>query len=208
MSLRRPLKAALLSLSLLVSVTSPAAAQHVPDPSWPCIQRKVPELAIGQMWAGPIPEGEAPENADEIEQLARRISARRVPVEEAQAAAAEFVDGVGEEARGEQLAWLFAAVLDRINAERGEIIAGIGRYSRRQAGLSDRVEEEQLELAELNEAPDDQKDRDRIEELEDTLAWDTRIYKERAQSLTYVCETPVLLERRAFDLARALAGLT
>jgi hypothetical protein len=43
--------------------------------------------------------------------------------------------------------------------------------------------------------------------LRQKLAWDTRIFRERSQSLTYVCETPVLLERRAFELARALAGL-
>ena len=39
------------------------------------------------------------------------------------------------------------------------------------------------------------------------LGWETRIFRDRAQSLTYVCETPVLLERRAFELARAFAGL-
>ena len=30
--------------------------------------------------------------------------------------------------------------------------------------------------------------------------------KERQQSLTYVCETPVILEQRAFALSRAIAG--
>ena len=43
--------------------------------------------------------------------------------------------------------------------------------------------------------------------MRNTLAWDTRIFKQRAQSLNYVCETPVLLEQRAFAIARALAGL-
>jgi hypothetical protein len=43
--------------------------------------------------------------------------------------------------------------------------------------------------------------------LEDRLAWEARIFKERAQSLTYVCETPVLLEQRAFAIARTLAAL-
>ena len=55
--------------------------------------------------------------------------------------------------------------------------------------------------------PEDQKDWDRIEELQDALAWDIRVYKERAQALTFVCETPVLLEQRAFAIARTLAEL-
>ena len=94
-------------------------------------------------------------------------------------------------------------MLERINRERGAIISGIGRYARSQAALSDRVEREQLELTRLESEPDT--DADRLEELRTTLAWDTRIFRERALSLTYVCETPVLLERRAFDLGRALA---
>ena len=34
--------------------------------------------------------------------------------------------------------------------------------------------------------------------------WDTRIFTERQQMLTAVCESPVLLERRLFELARAI----
>lgn len=192
--------------AMAVLAAAPGTAAQFDDPTWPCIQRKVPELWMGQMWGGPIPE-EPPANADAIEDLAQRLAPRRVTVEKAEAAAAELVAGVEGEARAGQLAWLFSEILDRINTERGQIIAGIARYARRQAELSERVEAEQLELAALTEAPEDAREPERIAELEDTLAWDTRIYKERAQSLTYVCETPVLLERRAFDLARALSGL-
>jgi|GEM_PF-6456573 len=47
-------------------------------------------------------------------------------------------------------------------------------------------------------------DYDRLEEIADQIEWDTRIFEERQQSLTYVCETPVLLEKRAFALARMM----
>jgi len=47
-------------------------------------------------------------------------------------------------------------------------------------------------------------DFDRLEEIADKIEWDTRIFEERQQSLTYVCETPVLLEKRAFTLARMM----
>jgi hypothetical protein len=52
-----------------------------------------------------------------------------------------------------------------------------------------------------SEAPD----YDRVDALEEQLDWQQRIYRDRAQALTYVCETPVLLEKRTFALAQALA---
>jgi hypothetical protein len=201
MEKRRALAAGGLALAAWAGI---AGAAQQPDPDWPCVQRRVPELTAAQMWAGPPPSGEA---SPEIEELARHLAARRVPVEEVGAEAAGAVEGLDPAERGERLAELFGAVLHRLNAERGQIIAGIGRYARHQTALSDRIEAMQLELAGLEAAPDDAKDWDRIEELRDTLLWETRVFKERAQSLSYVCETPVLLEQRAFAIARALAGL-
>ena len=40
--------------------------------------------------------------------------------------------------------------------------------------------------------------------LESQFAWDRRIFEERSQALTYVCETPVLLEQRLFEIARRI----
>ena len=191
---------------LLATTVVAASAAEPADPEWPCIQRKVPELTVGQMWSGPIPQGEAAD-PDALARVVRQIAQRRVTIEEAAAAAASFVEDAQGEDRARQLGLLFEAVLERINRERGAIIGGIGRYARRQAALAERVEQEQRELARLESPADADGDAGRVELLRETLAWDTRIFRERAQSLTYVCETPVLLERRAFDLARALAGL-
>ncbi len=41
-------------------------------------------------------------------------------------------------------------------------------------------------------------------DAETRLEWDKRIFDERSQSLTYVCETPTLLEQRAFEIARRI----
>ena len=106
------------------------------------------------------------------------------------------------------LADLYAAILDRINSERGEIIAGIGRYASRQQTLSERVDATEAEIVTLQQAPEAERDTERLKQLQDAVAWQTRIFKERAQSLTYVCEAPVLLEKRAFAIGRALAGLS
>lgn len=192
--------------ALALALAGPAAhAQHV-DPDWPCVQRKVPELWLGQMWPAEPPAA-LPELDPAEAALARRLSERRLPVEEVAAEASPLVAGLAPEARAERLAAIFDATLARVNAERGAIISGIARYARRQTALAERIEAMQLELAALEAAPEEGRDWDRIELLRDTLEWDARIFRDRAQSLTYVCETPVLLEQRAFAVARALAGL-
>lgn len=183
-----------------------AAAAEFDDLTWPCVQRKVEEIALFQMWPGPMPEGDWRDDPA-IAQLAARLAPRRVSLEEVEAQAAAFLEGVPQEERGERAAQLFSAVLDIIQRERRQVIDGIGRYARSQAALSDEVEARQLELVRLNEAGEGEKDWDRVEELEDRLAWDTRVYRERAQSLQFVCETPVLLEQRAFAIGRLLSGM-
>jgi len=45
------------------------------------------------------------------------------------------------------------------------------------------------------------------DELNEQIDWDTRIYEEREQSLRYVCETPVLLEQRLFQIGRHVSQL-
>jgi len=192
-------------LAAALAIAGGAVAQPQ-DPDWPCVQRKVPALTVALMWAGPPPDDGWQED-DELIEVARTLAPRRVPVEDVATAAEEEVAGLPPEARAQWLADLFAAVLDRINSERGAVIAGIGRYARRQSQEADRVEALQQELVDLEAAPAADRDEARIAGLRETLAWETRVYRDRAQSLTYVCETPTLLERRAFDIARALAAL-
>jgi hypothetical protein len=200
---RTAVAAALMSAAL---VTGPMAAAQPQDPDWPCVQRKVPTLTVAQMWTGPAPAADWEDRA-EIGELARRLAARRVPVADVTAAAADFAADVDPDQRGEALASLFAAILERLNAERGEITAGIGRYARRQTAEAARVDAMRRDLADLEAAPADTRDDARIEELRTALVWETRIFKERSQSLSYVCETPVLIERRAFEIGRAFTGL-
>jgi len=195
-----------LRMVLVGAITAGASAAQEQDLTWPCQQRKVPKLSVAQMWSGPMPSQDWHKDR-ELKALAARIAQRRVPIPDARAAAQAWVEGLDPEARSERIAELFAAVLDRVNHERGEIIAGIGRYAQSQADLAARVNAMEAALVKLEVAPADEQDSTELENLRTGLAWETRIYRERAQSLTYVCETPVLLERRAFDIARALSGL-
>ena len=46
-----------------------------------------------------------------------------------------------------------------------------------------------------------------MDAVEKDLDWSMRIFRERQQSLTYVCETPVILEQRAFAVGRAVEAV-
>lgn len=187
---------------LLVLFPGLVTAADFSDPDWPCIQRKQPHLSMGQVWTGPIPDDEtlALARDPDIARLAERLEQRRLPIEEAETEIAEF----GAEAPDTHLVALMQAIFDRIDSDRSALIAGIARYGRSQVDLSERIEERRARMAEM-EAADDP-DFDAIDAEEKALDWDQRIFTERQQSLTYVCETPVILEQRIFTLGRAIAG--
>jgi hypothetical protein len=172
------------------------------DPGWPCIQRKQPHLSVGQLWPGPVPDAGAEQLAqrDDITALAQVLEQRRLPIEDAEAQIAAFATG----ADATELTALFLAIFDRIDAYRGQIIVGIERYAEKQIGLSAQIEARRVEMARLEAAADP--DFDLIDAEEEKLDWDTRIFTDRQQQLTYVCETPVILEQRAFALAKAIAA--
>ena len=177
-----------------------AATSETPD--WPCVQRLVPEIAPAVIWPGPPVEtvhGAAPNPL--IDELATELAARRVPIEEAEARVEEFATTLAQEQKDEQLTRLFARTLEIINNDRSSIIQGIKKYARGQRALAETITEKNERLSELPK-----------EEViaRDTLIaerdWDIRIYDDRARSLTYLCEQPVLLEQRAFALARTIAS--
>jgi hypothetical protein len=112
-----------------------------------------------------------------------------------------FAAAAGQE-REAKLTALFARILDRINAERGRIVAGIERYARKQRDLAEGVKTRSLAVA--GRRADASATGASLSDLEETLRWDTRIYDERQLALTYVCESPTLLEQRAFALAREI----
>lgn len=206
MAATRRLRIVLLLAALAGMAAPRAGAADFSDPDWPCIQRKVPHLAPAQMWSGPALGDPLPDwRADPaVARLAPVLAARRTPEPEVERLVAEFAAAAGAD-RPARLTLLFAGAFALIDAERGEIIGGIARYARKQAALAARLDTTRDQVAALAARPDRSlDDEDRLEELQDQLAWDTRIFKERQQSLTYVCESPVILESRAFMLAKAI----
>ncbi len=175
------------------------------DPTWPCQQRKVETLSLAILWTGPLPDG--PDGLSEVvlppqaAELAALLAQRRVTLEEAGAAVQAFASG-NENPDPVQMAAIFARVFDALGGIRLRIIRGIEDYSLKQIALSDKIDGVRSEMRALenSETPDF----DRIDALEEQLDWDERIFRDRSKSLTYVCETPVLIEKRLYALAQIL----
>ena len=176
-----------------------ASAAAFDDPDWPCIQRKQPHLSLGQMWNGPAPDEatRALAASPQVAALADRLEQRRLALPVAEAEIAEYA----KTADNQHLTALMQAIFDRVDPRRTALIAGIARYGRKQVDLAARIEGHRHEMARLEaiDSPD-------FDAQEEQLDWDMRIFQDRQQALTYVCETPVILEQRVFALGRAIAA--
>ena len=188
-------------LLLLVGLAPLQALAAGEDPDWPCVQRLVPQIAPAAIWSGP-PVATAAEASDpEVDALAADLAVRRVPLDEAAAMVEAFAQQLDPTEQAASLTLLFARSLDIINRDRSSIIEGIRKFSRGQRALADRIADANSELRAL--PVDSVLERDALVMQRD---WDARIFDERRASLTYLCEQPVLLDQRAFALARAIAG--
>ncbi len=135
-----------------------------------------------------------------IADLADRLEQRRLPIEQAEKDIADFA----RDADAARLTALMQAIFDRIESERSALIAGIARYGQKQVALAKMIEDRRSRMARLE--AEENPDFDAMDAEEKALDWDQRIFTERQKSLTYVCETPVILEQRVFALARAIAS--
>lgn len=187
-------------IALCVLVAGPLGAAQSDDPDWPCVQRRVDSLSLGVMWPHPVPE-EAGRLAPEHRALAEAMALRRLSIDEVARLVDEFaathpdvdVDGYG---------LIFAEAFNRMDRRRTILIRGITRYARGQAQLSEEIDTLREEMAALEAASEP--DFDRMDQVEAELDWRERVFDERNAALTYVCETPVLLERRIFEVAQLL----
>lgn len=187
--------------ALLSACASAVCAADFSDPTWPCVQRKVERLSIGLMWPAPIPE-EAPQGeiASAMKELAGTLALRRVDLEEARAAVETFTEAHGHDMA--LMGTVFADVFDTLAARRTRIIGGIGDFSLGQIALSEKIDAGRAEM-DAQMAKDDP-DFDRVDALEEQVDWDQRIFSDRQQTITYLCETPTLLEKRLYAISQML----
>lgn len=191
------MKINILAIALLMAPGLALGAEST-DPDWPCVQRKVENLSVGLMW--PLPVTKAELSAD-AKTLAAKLALRRVSLEEAQALITAYVAD-HPDISADDLGNIFTAVFDRIGKDRKRVIGGIASYAHSQVALAERINTARIEVETLSDAATP--DFDRIDLIEEQVAWDERIYTDRERSLTYVCETPVLLEKRLYAIAQML----
>lgn len=199
MPILRPLALA----ALILAPGLPGHAADFSDPTWPCVQRKVETLSLGLMWPTPVdPAAAAGDKAlqDDVAELASYLALRRVDLEEARPRVEAFAETYPD--RPEALGLVFADVFDTLSKRRARIIDGIAKFSLSQIALAEKIDGMRAEMDQImsRETPD----YDRVDALEEQLDWDQTIYSDRQQSITYLCETPTLLERRLYSIAQML----
>lgn len=195
---------ALFTFAVLIFLAGGTSA-GAKEPGWPCIQRKVPTLTAGAFWNGPPVEPSANWRDDpDVARLVSEVVSRRLTVEEAEKRIAEFAKAHPEKKQA-KLALVFVGAFNEINTLRSDIMRGIDRFMKNQQAKSDQLQKARRDLEALAAKPDkSEEDQRRLGELQVTVLWLQRIYDDREGSLTYICETPVLLEQRLFAISRAI----
>jgi len=199
------------ALAFLLSVTAGAAlAQPKVDPDWPCVQRKVETLSPGQFWTGPDIASAGDWGSDnDAAVLAQKIASRRTDLSQVDPLLDAFASKFGsdKDAKDKALTRVYAGAFEVLNGERNKIMNGIARYAQGQRRMAERIRDEADKVSQIKDAPskgdETELPKDQTE-LETKFAWDRRIFQERSQSLTYVCEVPQLLEQRLGELGKRI----
>ena len=186
---------------LILIPAPPAGAAGDGAEGWPCVQRQTGALSAAVIWPHPLTGGARPALSGAAADLAAALALRRVSPTAAAALVDAYVAG-HPGADAEALGAIFLAAFAHIDRDRARVLDGIGRYARGQAELAARIDREHVEMSAAEAATPP--DFDRIDALEERLDWDLRIYHDRERALGYVCETPVLLEKRAYQVAQML----
>lgn len=192
------LRSVLSAFVLMASVLETSAASQG---GWPCVQRKVAEISLAAIWTGPQPDAAARKWRDDaaVANLVPRLAARRTSETEASQAIAGLAASSGE-AKTLKLLALVVGLVETINAEREDVIAGLERFGKAQQDMADLLRRQNADLSDLRSDP--QADPAKVTQQAEQLQWNLRIFDERQNSLRFVCEVPVLLEQRLFALSK------
>ncbi len=180
----------MLAATLVLGGAHMAAAADVRFPDWPCQQLKVPQLSVAAVWAGPPIDdvGTAWRDDPQIADLVARLAARRTPLEAAEKSVTDFLNTTGVSKQQK------ARLLSRRPLHHSSIriapswMDGIERFTRRcrsssptRSAVSEAEAMRGLQDT-AGTAPA------KIDELGNAIAWDTRVFDERRQTIGFVCE--------------------
>jgi hypothetical protein len=194
------------SFVALILVLGQAASAFAADPrypDWPCNQIKVPELSVAAIWTGPPIDdvGDTWERDPQIKDLVVRLAARRTPLDDAEKTLGDFLAASAQD-KQTRAKLLFAGLFATLNRERTVVMNGIERFAQRRALVADRIKSEARQMRELQDAPN--RDESKVNDLTNSIEWDTRVFEDQRKTISYVCEVPIIIERRLGALARAI----
>jgi hypothetical protein len=194
---------AIAALFVLAASTDFCVAADPRYPDWPCVQAKVPEISLAAVWAGP-PLDDATtswKNDPRVRALVPKLAARRTPLEEAEKAVVEFLfaSSADKATKGKLL---FAGLYETLNAQRSSVLNGLERVTRKQREAADKIRATTQALQALQSAPSPEQAK--IDELNNQLVWEARIFEDRRRVITFVCEVPTTIDRRLFALGRVI----
>src|SRR4029453_7674834 len=158
---------ALGALFVIAAATESGLAADPRYPDWPCVQAKVPEISLAAVWAGPPLDDVSGKWKDDakVSSLVARLAARRTPLEEAQKAITEYLNGAADKTGSGKL--LFSGLFDSLNAQRSQVLNGLERVTRKQRAAAEKIRDDTLALQALHGAsPPDQA---KIDELGNQL---------------------------------------
>ncbi len=195
-----------LAIAIIAASAPQASAQPgaKADSDWPCPQIKTPTYSLASVWAGPPLDLNSQSWRDEsdVADLAAKMSQRRVPIADVEAAIADFKAKAGADAEPKLLR-AFAAAFDDLSQQRSQVLAGLERFGRKQRAMADRIRAEAgavQDSAEQNQngqSPSGAGSQERLQ-------WDIRVFDDRRKTVQYVCEAPTLIEQRIGAIARAV----
>lgn len=195
----RIITAAALLLAIVPGVARAADPRY---PDWPCAQAKVPEISLAAVWAGPDIDDVAGRWKDdaEVAALVERLATRRVPLADAQQAVTGFLAKSTDKTRAGKM--VFAGLFESLNAQRAAVLNGLERVTRKQREAAEKIRADGAALQALqNAAPPDQA---RIDDLNNQLLWEARIFDDRRRVVSFVCEVPTIIDQRLFALSRTI----
>jgi hypothetical protein len=166
-------------------------------------------ISPAQIWDGPpVDDVKGWENDEKIGELTTYLESRRIPLEDAEKAIKEYAESIPAAERDTKLTMLFVSVLTKINSDRAFVMGRVEDFQRRQKGRADELEREGRKLSEKDqEIPADEQLGPRDTKLtpeQQEYNWNARIFQERQQNLTVACEIPILIEQRAYEIARLI----
>jgi hypothetical protein len=201
-----PAARAVLAIAIMASLAPPAAAQFKgkTDPDWPCQQIKTPTFSLASIWAGPQLDldSQSWRNESDVADLKAQMAQRRVPMADVEAAITDLKAKTGPDANAKLLR-AFAAAFTDLSQQRSQIIEGLDRIGRRQKAMADRIRAENEAVQKSSGSTRDAQTPPGADSQE-RLLWDIRIFDDRRQTVTYVCEAPTLIEQRIGEIARAV----